>query len=102
MKKPFWKKFKLIFAFTVVILLTYYYLFDSHGLFTLHKMQNREDSLLVLRDSLRIEYQTLINRIEFLKNNQAETITEEARNWDLAFPQENEIIIHIDSTDLSP
>jgi|GEM_PF-1523812 len=94
-----WKKLKLIFAFAAVLLLIYYYFFDAHGLVTLRKMRQREAKLIVERDSLKSEYAELTGRIEFLQNNKAETVTEEARRWDLAYPEEDEIILQIDSTD---
>ncbi len=97
-----WKKLKLVFAFAALLLLIYYYFFDAHGMLTLRQMRQREAKLLIERDSLKTEYAELSDRIEFLQNNKTETVTEEARRWDLAYPEEDEIIIQIDSTDYTP
>ena len=62
-------------------------------------MQSRADSLSAMRDSLAVEYQRMIRRIEELEKGNPEMIEDEARNLNLVYPGEEMIIINIDSTD---
>ena len=83
----------------LVLVLSYFYLFGTHGIATLRVMQSRADSLSTMRDSLAVEYQRMIRRIEELEKGNPEMIEDEARNLNLVYPGEEMIIINIDSTD---
>ena len=83
----------------LVLVLSYFYLFGTHGIATLRVMQSRADSLSAMRDSLAVEYQRMIRRIEELEKGNPEMIEDEARNLNLVYPGEEMIIINIDSTD---
>ena len=92
------RKVWIIAALVLVLVLSYFYFFGTHGVATLHRMQARADSLSTMRDSLAIEYQTMIQRIEELEKGNPEMIEDEARNLNLVHPGEEMIIINIDST----
>lgn len=85
----------------LILVLGYFYFFGTHGIATLRVMQARADSLSTMRDSLAVEYQRMIRRIEELEKGNPAMIEDEARNLNLVYPGEEMIIINIDSTDVN-
>jgi len=92
------KKIWIIAALVLVLVLSYFYFFGTHGIATLRQMQARADSLASMHDSMAKEYQDMIQRIEELEKGNPEMIEDEARNLNLVHPGEEMIIINIDST----
>lgn len=77
------------------------YLFGHHGYTTLVDLQKREDSLVVVRDSLLLEYKTASERVGYLKEGDPAAILDEARRLNLSFPEEEMIIINVDSSSVA-
>ena len=92
---------RLLLLLTIVLLLACLYFFSKHGYFALRRMQEKADSLAVMKDSLEIKLEELNLRIELLLQNDPETIEAEARRLGLAKPGEEVIIIQVDSSNVT-
>ena len=96
--KIFNRKRTTVLLIVGLIIASGFYLFGQHGYTTLVELQKREDSLMVVRDSLLAEYEIANEKVEYLKKGDPEAILEEARRLNLTFPDEEMIIINIDSS----
>lgn len=92
------RKGKLLLAAIAIIVFGLYYMFGARGAVKLNKMRSDADSLSALKDSLTVENGRLEKRIEHLKQQNPETIESEARSLNMSKPDEELIIIHIDSS----
>jgi len=96
------KKGKVLLAVIAAVAFALYYLFGERGLTSLHGLKQQEDSLATMRDSLQVEYENLQKRLKHLQLQNPETIEEEARNLNMAKPEEELIILQIDSSAYKP